>query len=83
MYTFLHISWKAYLIFGIINLNILINMQLSYIKVEYEIKRIISTHLLQRVYTRARLYCIVFYIKIYTQCINVSRDSTNVKSSPV
>lgn len=28
-------------------------------------------------------YCIVFYIKIYTQCINVWKDSTNVKSSPV
>lgn len=27
MYTFLHNSWKAYSIFGIINLNILINMQ--------------------------------------------------------
>lgn len=28
-------------------------------------------------------YCIVFYIKIYTHCINVWKDSTNVKSSPV
>lgn len=38
MYTFLHNSWKAYLIFGIINFNILINMQFSDIKVEYETK---------------------------------------------
>lgn len=65
MYTFLHNSWKAYLIFGIINLNILINMQLfAYIKVEYETRESSVPTCCKGYILEQGFYCIVFYIKI-------------------
>lgn len=66
------------------HLNILINMQFICLhksriwNKESSVPTCCKGYILEQGF-----YCIVFYIKIYTQCINVWKDSTNVKLSPV